>query len=72
MQADPLESEADAMADAALLELGAIPLDLPDEYADLYEYAGCYPWLDGSVYLQMHHDGLSGIELGDESDSLLR
>lgn len=72
MQPDPLESEADAMADAALTELGEIPLDLPDEYADLCEYAGCYPWLEEMAFLQRHHDGLSGIAPGDDSDPLLR
>lgn len=40
-----LESQADLLAAQALHELGSVPLDDPDEYAEQCNYAGCYPWL---------------------------
>lgn len=72
MQPDPFESEADAMADAALTELGEIPLDQPDEYADLCEYAGCYPWLGETAFLQRHSEAFSAVSFSDEIDPFVR
>lgn len=65
------ETEADAMADTALRELGEIPLDLHDEYDELWEYAGCYPWLGETIHLPPHGDGRSGYHAGDDIDSCL-
>jgi hypothetical protein len=45
MQEDTLEAQVDQLADEALQELGVTSIDLPDEYEDQCNYAGCFPWL---------------------------
>lgn len=59
MEKETLDEAADRLADAALHELGPHTLDedsldATDEYADLHEFAGCYPWLDGIVRSHPH------------------
>jgi hypothetical protein len=49
------EARADQRVDEALHELGDLPLDEIDEYADQLEYAGCYPWI-AAIRLAHPHD----------------
>lgn len=49
-----LESQADLLAAQALHELGSVPLDEPDEYAEQCNYAGCYPWLAEVIHAHPH------------------
>lgn len=58
--------ETDTLADSTLHELGEIPLDVHDEYDELWEYAGCYPWLDQTVHLHPHVASLSEYVQSDE------
>lgn len=63
-----LDAAADQVAEAALHELGADPLDLPDEYADLHEFAGCYPWLDEIVQAHPHDAAIQASLRGDTAE----
>lgn len=53
-QKEMLEAQADQLAEEALHELGDTLLDEPDEYADLCDYAGCYPWLKDLICVHPH------------------
>lgn len=68
MSPDLFETEADALADSSLRELGADPYDLPNEYDTLCEYAGCYPWLGEMIHQHPHDEALPGFLNGDEFD----
>ncbi len=48
------DTQADQLAAEALHELGEIPLDEADEYADQCDYAGCYPWLAEVIHSHPH------------------
>lgn len=68
-----LDSLADLLVEEALLELGELPLDEPDDYAMQCDYAGCYPWL-ADVICSHPHDGviLSALYGGDgEMDNII-
>ncbi|MBT9568230.1 MAG: hypothetical protein IV085_08015 [Thiobacillus sp.] len=49
-----LEVQADLLVEEAMKELGATPLDEPDEYSEQCDYAGCYPWLMDVVCAHVH------------------
>ena len=48
------DAQADLLEVEALHELGEIPLDKADEYADQCDYAGCYPWLAEVIHSHPH------------------
>lgn len=56
------DTQADLLAAEALHELGEIPLDEADEYADQCDYAGCYPWL-AEVIHSHPHDSVANVAL---------
>lgn len=60
-----LDTQADLLAEEAMKELGATPLDEPDEYAEQCDYAGCYPWLK-EVVCAHPHEHLAHPILHDE------
>jgi hypothetical protein len=68
-QNETLERQADLLAEEALHELGEVPLDEPDEYAEQCNYAGCYPWL-ADVICAHPHDSviLSALNGGDAAE----
>lgn len=68
MQNEMPDDEADLPADEALSELDAAPLEPPDEYAGLYEFAGCYPWLDGIVQAHPHDAMLLAALRGEAAE----
>lgn len=53
-QKEMLEAQTDQLVEEALHELGDTTLDEPDEYADLCDYAGCYPWLKDIICVHPH------------------
>jgi hypothetical protein len=61
-----LEEQADLLAEEALHELGASPLDEPDEYAAQCDYAGCYPWLEDVICAHPHEHPVHPV-LHDEA-----
>ena len=61
-----LEVQADLLAEEALHELGDIPLDEPDEYAEQCDYAGCYPWLEDVICAHPHEHPVHPV-LHDEA-----
>jgi len=65
MENDMHDDAADHLADEALNELGADPLDPPDEYAELCEFAGCYPWMDDFVLSHPHDAAVLASLRGD-------
>ncbi|MCL5061570.1 MAG: hypothetical protein M1449_14615 [Candidatus Thermoplasmatota archaeon] len=64
-----LEKQADLLVEEALHELGDVPLDEPDEYAEQCDYAGCYPWLADVICAHPHDSAiLSALHGGDAAE----
>jgi hypothetical protein len=67
-----LEVQADQLAEEALRELGDIPLDAVDEYAEQCDYAGCYPWLADVICAHLPDSALlntvQGGDMADDAD----
>jgi len=47
---DTRDTQADQLVEEALHELGSLPFDDPDDYAEQCNYAGCYPWIGEVIY----------------------
>lgn len=68
MEHDMHDDTADHLADEALNELGADPLEPPDEYTELCEFAGCYPWLEDLIPSHPHDAALLASLHGDVTE----
>jgi hypothetical protein len=72
MQKDEMEKVADLLADSALRELGLPPVEPPDEYAEICDYAGCYPWLQECMNAHIEDetafDALPGIVMEPDTN----
>jgi hypothetical protein len=69
-QNEALDLQADQLAEDALHELGEVPLDVHDEYAEQCDYAGCYPWLAEVICAHPRDSAtlsaLHGVEAAEE------
>lgn len=65
MEHEAPDDEVDLLVDEALSELGAAALEPPDEYAELCEFAGCYPWLGDVVQAHPHDAAVLASLRGD-------
>jgi hypothetical protein len=64
-----LDAQADQLAEEALHELGDVPLDEPDDYAEQCDYAGCYPWLADVICAHPHDSAArTGLHGGDAAE----
>lgn len=68
MDYETLDAAADQLAEAALSELGDDPLLEPDDYADLHEFAGCYPWIVDIVQVHPHDAGAWASLRGEQAE----
>lgn len=63
------DPDSDASACTTQEEADLSLYEPSDEYEELWEYAGCFPWIDDMTRLCMHDDAMYGLPHDDAFDA---